>query len=388
MKKKSNSRRMTYDVRRTPIVRPLWIEVDLRALRANYRKICKFVGSKVKIIATIKQSAYGHGLIPVAKCLSKAGVSFFGVGSVEEACQLRKAGFKQRIVVLTAVLNKFCDYFIKYEITPTVVDLAFARKLSSLAAKKKKKISIHVKIDTGMGRLGKDVNDAHKFILSLSKLKNLRLEGLYTHFPVADTNFRFTNDQIKSFNEFIKNLEKEGVVFKYHHCANSVGIMNYPHSHFNMIRPGLILYGIESSTKAKLEVKPALSLKSRVIFIKRIKKGSGVSYGSAYVAKKPTYIATIAAGYADGYPWAVSNNGKAGVIIGDKMYKVAGRVCMDHTMIDLGNKKITPGQEVILLGSRGDLQITANDLALWAKTIPYEVVSRFSLKIPRMYKGI
>ena len=365
--------------------RTLWIEVDLKKLRRNWRRIKSIAGSNTKIIATVKQSAYGHGLIAVADELSKLGVDFFGVGSLEEAISLREVGFKEPILVLSAVLNKFSDYFLKYKVIPTVVDLKFAKELNKKAKRKGKKVAIHVKIDTGMGRLGPYYQDAYSFIRSLSKLKNIDLQGIFTHFPVADTDSEFTTYQVDIFNNFIAKLKEEGIVFKYQHCANSLGTVNYPHSHFNMVRPGLILYGIKPASNIDFDAEPILSLKSKIIFIKKVKKGMGVSYGRTFVASKATTIATVAVGYADGYPWSLS--GRAKVIIKDSFFNLVGRVCMDHIMVDLGKRDdIKVGDEVILIGAKGKLVITPEDLAKQAGTIPYEIVSRLSHKIPRLYK--
>ena len=365
--------------------RTLWIEVDLKKLKRNYQRIKSIAGKNTKIIATVKQSAYGHGLIAVAEELSKLGVDFFGVGSLEEAISLRESGFKEPILVLSAVLNKFSDYFLRYNVIPTVVDLKFAKELDRRAKKKGKKVAVHVKIDTGMGRLGPYYKEAHNFIRSLSELKNIELQGIFTHFPVADTDCEFTTYQIDIFNRFISKLKEEGIVFQYQHCANSLGTVNYPHSHFNMVRPGLILYGIKPAQNIDFSAEPILALKSKVIFIKKVKKGMGVSYGRTFIASKPTRIATVAVGYADGYPWSLS--GRARVIIKDSFFNLAGRVCMDHIMVDLGKRDdIKVGDEVVLLGSKGKLKITPQDLAEQAGTIPYEIVSRLSHKIPRLYK--
>jgi len=195
----------------------------------------------------------------------------------------------------------------------------------------------------------------------------------------------FTKHQIDTFNKFIRELEANGIRFKFHHCANSIGIVDYPQSHFNMVRPGLILYGIKPWAQLDLALKPVLSLKSKIIFLKKIKKGMGVSYARTYIAKKPTQIATVAAGYADGYPWALSNRAK--VIIKDSFFPLAGRVCMDHIMVDIGSRNdIKAGDEVILIGQKKGLKISAEDLAQWAGTIPYEIVSGLSFGIPRVYK--
>lgn len=365
--------------------RPLWAEVDLGRLRKNLTVIKRVVGAQVGIIATVKQSAYGHGLVPVAKELAKAGVSFFGVGSIEEAASLRDSGISEPILVLTAVLPEFAGCFLDYKITPTVVDLSFAKTLNAAARKAGKMHPVHIKIDTGMGRLGLSYPDAYQFVNQINALRNVSLEGLYTHFPAADTDADFTNYQIDKFNEFISKLGEEGIKFKFRHCANSMGIANYPGSHFNMVRPGLILYGVKPAPDMDLDVQEILSLKSKIVFIKKIDKGTSVSYGRSYVTHKPTYIATVAAGYADGYPWNLSN--RACVIIKDSVFPLAGRVCMDHIMIDIGDRQdIKIGDEVILIGKKDNLKIDVQTIADWARTIPYEILSRLSQNIPRMYK--
>ncbi|MCM8831621.1 MAG: alanine racemase [Candidatus Omnitrophica bacterium] len=365
--------------------RPLWIEVDLKALRDNFFYIKKLLSPRTKIIATVKQSAYGHGLIEVAQELAHIGVDFFGVGSLEEAIALRQAGIKKPILVLSAVFAKFANYFVEYKLHPTVVNLDFAKALNNASRKAKKYTPIHVKIDTGMGRLGFYYEDAYKLIKELAKLSNLILEGIFTHFPATEDR-DFTQYQIKIFFDFIKNLEKEKIYFKYKHCANSMGILLYPQAHFNMVRPGLVLYGILPDKNININIKPTLSLKSRIIFVKEVKKGMSISYSRTFITKARTKIATVAIGYADGYPWALSNNAK--VIIADSYFNVVGRVCMDHIMVDVKKRgDIAVGDEVILIGSKGRLKITAQDLAEWAKTIPYEILTRLSLKIPRIYKN-
>jgi len=366
--------------------RPLWIEVDLKALRHNFNAIRKSLGANVKIIATIKQQAYGHGLIPVARELSYLNVDCFGVGSIEEAISLRENGFKEPILTISAILPDYVEEILRYKITPTVADLNFAKKLNAAAANANTRIPVHIKIDTGMGRLGLYYKEAYGFVHELKRFKALSAEGVYTHFPSADTDTEFTNFQIDEFNKFLSRLKKEGIVFKYQHCANSLGVMHYPHSHFNVVRPGLILYGIKPLQKTPLKLKPALSLKSKTIFIKKIKKGMGVSYGRTFVAARPINIATVSIGYADGYPWALSNTART--IIGDRFFNLVGRVCMDHIMINLGgNDDIKVAEEVVLIGAKNNLTITAEEVAAWAKTIPYEIVSRLSLKIPRLYKN-
>ncbi len=368
------------------MIRPLWIEVDLKALRKNISAIRRCTGDKIKIMATIKQSAYGHGLLPVARELSTQGIDFFGVGSIEEAIDLREDGFEGSPLVLSAVLPAYAGFFGQYNIIPTVVDFAFARRLNREAKKQGKRIPVHVKIDTGMGRLGLYYKNAQAFIKQVHSLENLVLEGVYTHFPVADTDPDFTNYQISSFNRFLQDLKREHIAIRFFHCANSVGIIRYPAAHFNMVRPGIILYGIQPSAISEADVVPVLSLRSKIIFIKRISKGMSVSYGRTYIADRARYIGTVSVGYADGYPWALSN--QARVIIGNRFYNVVGRVCMDHIMVDLKDDSTrSVGEEVILIGQKANLQVTVEELAKLSGTIPYEIVSRLSLKIPRLYKN-
>lgn len=367
------------------MIRPLWIEVDLKALRRNLAAIAKFVGPEVKIIATIKQSAYGHGLLPVARALVSSGVDFFGVGSIEEALELRDDGFGGSIIILSSVLEEFCEFFLNYNLIPTIVDLGFARKFNAAAAKRQRRVPVHVKIDTGMGRLGLYYNQAQTFVKEVSRLSNLVIDGIYTHFPVADSDPEFTSYQIKAFKTFIAQLKNEGINIRFFHCSNSIGIMRYPEAHFNMVRPGLILYGIQPANDIPLQLEPILSLKSKVIFIKQIDKGMSVSYGRTYIADKAQTIATIAVGYADGYPWMLSNRSR--VIIKNHFFNVVGRVCMDHIMVEVGSgKNIALADEVILIGKSASKKITVEELAAWAQTIPYEIVSRLSLRIPRIYR--
>ncbi len=368
------------------MIRPLWIEVDLKALRHNVRFIKTCLRKNTEVLAVIKQGAYGHGLIPIAKELTKQGVKFLGVGSVEEALLLRKHAVRGSIIVLSSVLNNFVKLFLQYNIIPTIVDLKFAKKLNKEAYQKGKVVPVHVEVDSGMGRLGYYPKEAKIFIKELSKLRHISLEGIYTHFPAADTDCEFTKHQIEVFDRFILELKKEKITFKFCHCANSIGILNYPNAHFNMVRPGLILYGVRPGLGIEPDITPCLSLKTKVIFVKKINKGMSVSYECTFIAPRAGYIATVSVGYADGYLRSLSNN--ANVIIKDKLFSVAGRVCMDHIMIDLKDNKenVKIGDEVILIGKSKNLEIRAEDLAKWSKTISYEIVSRLSFKIPRIYK--
>ena len=362
--------------------RPLWIEINLAKLGKNFQIIKNIVGKEVKILASLKQEAYGHGLLPVAQKLIKLGIDFLGLGDLEEGISLREKKITTPILIFTVMSSNQAKYFVEYKITPTVVDLEFANQLNKQAKKRKEVFPIHIKIDTGMGRIGHWYKQAYRFVEEITKFKNLTIEGIYTHLSSADTDEKFTLHQIKIFHQFLHNLREKGVSFNYTHCANSAGLVKYPQSHFNLVRPGLILYGINPLTQFCVEVEPVLSLKSKIIFIKKVEKGRPIGYGRTHITKRATKIATVAIGYADGYPWALSN--KARVLIKGEYFNLVGRVCMDHIMVDIGNREdIKVGEEVVLIGSSGNLKITAEQVANWANTISYEIVSKLSLKIPR-----
>jgi alanine racemase len=367
--------------------RPLWIEINLKAVEKNLELVKKIVGPDTKILATIKQDAYGHGLLPIAKKLSEVGIDFFGVGSLEEAIDLRNNGLKEPILILSTLFPHSIKALIDYRARPTITDFKFASILDREARRRGRVIPIHIKVDTGMGRLGIWYTQAERFLQNIKNLRNLLIEGIFTHFPVADTDPAFTKNQIMIFNNLINRLALRGIQFRYIHCANSIGLIRYREAHFNLVRPGLILYGINPQKKSlKLRLKPLLSLKSKVIFLKKVGRGRSISYGRTYITKRPTLIATIACGYADGYPWSLSNKGR--VIIEEKVFPVVGRVCMDHIMVDVRDYKgVKVGSTATLIGGRGRVRLRAEDLAQWANTIPYEIVSRLSSKIPRIYKN-
>lgn len=365
--------------------RPVWVDIDLDALFLNFEKIREVVGKNVKITAVLKQFAYGHGLIPVARKLYKAGIDSFGVGSIDEAIVLREDGYRGKIIFLSTVSKSLASYFVRYGITPILVDENFALELNNQAQKVNKIIPAHIKVDTGMGRLGFYPEQIPSFLERIKELKNIFLEGICTHLPVADTDLNFTSNQLSAFRRLIDHLKKEGLNFKYCHCANSLGIVKYPNSYFNMVRPGLILYGVRPIRNLPGEFKPVLSLKSRIIFIKEVPSGKTVGYGADFTAASKTKIATVSVGYADGYPWALSN--KAKVLIKGKLFNIAGRVCMDHIMVDLGSAEdIQVEDTVTLIGRDQDKEITVEDLASWAGTIPYEIVTCIGRNLPRYYQ--
>jgi len=363
--------------------RPTWAEINLNNLSHNFRQVRKLVSPLTKILVTVKADAYGHGLIPVAKRMVKEGVDFLGVASIDEGISLREAGMKSRILILGLVLKKDIAPLFRYGLTPTVCDRDLALALNNKARQLKKPINVHIKVDTGMGRIGVLHKDAPEFIRAIHKLKFLNIEGVFTHFPMADTDKDFTRYQIDLFNDLVKKLNKQGIKIPLVHAANSMGAIGYKKGHFTMIRPGLVIYGLYPRQDLKIRLKPVLSLKTEVIFLKKVPGGYGVSYGHIYVTKKSTKIVTLPIGYGDGYPRNLSN--VAPVLIRGKRFNVSGRICMDQIMVDVGNLNVKVGDEVVLIGPQGKNKITAEELARLSGTIPYEIVCGLGSRIPRIY---
>jgi alanine racemase len=363
--------------------RPTWAEVNLRNLAYNFRSIRKILSPKVKIMVTVKADAYGHGLIPVAERLIRCGVDHLGVASIDEGIKLREAGINKPILVLGYVLKKDIAPLFKYNLTQTVCTEGLASALNKKARSLDKLINVHIKIDTGMGRLGVLHHEALELVEKIHKLRSLRIEGIFTHLALADMNEDFTHYQIDSFNALITRLHKEGIRIPLIHAANSMGAIGYRHSHFNMIRPGLAIYGLYPKENLKIRLKPVLSLKTRVIYAKKVPQSYGISYGHEYITKKPTRIAILPIGYGDGYPRNLSNQGP--VLIKGRFFRITGRVCMDQVMVDVQDADIRVADTAVLIGSQGKHRITAEELAVLCGTIPYEIVCGLGSRIPRVY---
>jgi len=361
-----------------------WIEINLNALRHNIREIKKRIGKNVKICGVIKDNAYGHGIFPVSKVLVEEGVKFLGVADVSDGIYLREKGIKIPIINLVSNLPFQVKDIIRFNISQSISDLPMARLINNLSKKNNKLTNIHIKIDTGLGRLGVLPKDFKKFFEEISKLKNLRIEGIFTHLSSADTDKSYTLKQINLFRDLTQNITP--YIIK--HCANTAGVMNFKNSYFDMVRPGLMIYGLYPSKKdmAKINLKQLLTWKAKVILVKRVKKGSLISYGGTYKTNRDTDIAIISIGYGDGFSRALSNNGE--VIIRDKKYPIIGRVCMDMTVVELGkNSNVKKGDDVILIGESKNERIFAEDIAERCKTISYEIVCRINQTIKRIYYG-
>ncbi len=363
--------------------RPTWAEIGLSNLEFNFRRVKKIVGPKTRIMAVVKSDAYGHGLLPIAKRLAKLGADYLGVASIDEAAILRKNKITLPILILGNILSRDAGAVVEYNLTQTISDYGLASKLNQKAKNTGKIIGVHIKVDTGMGRLGILYKDAIKFVEEVSRLRHLRAEGLFTHFPCADCDPEFTHYQIDIFNQLIGDLKRMGIRIPLFHAANSAGIIGYPESRFNLVRPGLMLYGIKPSQGLDIKLKPALSLKSRIIYLKRMPSGQGISYGRSYITRKETTVAVLPIGYGDGYPRNLSN--RADVLIKGKRFRISGAVCMDQIMVDVGDLGVKIGDEAVLIGCQGNSRISAEELAYICGTIPYEIVCGIGNRVARLY---
>lgn len=380
-----------------------YVKIDLRALAHNIRAIrnlsrdYKFhlptrlpAARKPKpahdILAVIKADAYGHGMLEAARVLSRSGVELFGVSDLAEGEVLRRAGFSQGILLFETGLPAQAADIIRHRLTPAVGSLAMARALDAAAARQRTKTDVHVKIDTGMGRLGVWYEEAPALIRKIFSLGNIRVRGLMTHFPAADTDRLFTREQIRRVYDIVTGLDKEGLVIPCIHAANSMGLIGYKTHIFNLSRPGLMLYGLypHPSLKKEVTLKPVMSVHSRVIFVKAIPKGQSVSYGRTFFSRKDMAVAVVPVGYHDGYLRALSN--KADVLIGGQRCRVLGRVTMDQIMVDVtGLSGVRAGAPVVLIGCQGRENVSADELAEKAGTISYEIVCGLGLRLSRRY---
>ncbi|MFH1440621.1 MAG: alanine racemase [Candidatus Omnitrophota bacterium] len=363
--------------------RPTWAEVKLDNLNHNLAQVKKRLSAGTKVMVMVKADAYGHGLIPVAKKLVDYGVDYLGVASIDEGMKLREAGINLPILVLGLILETDIEPLFTYGLAVTVCTESFARVLNKKAESLGKSINVHIKVDTGMGRIGVLYREALETIKKIWALKFINIEGIFTHFALADINEEFTFTQINFFGRLIMKLREDNIHIPLVHAANSAGIINFEESHFNMVRPGLVIYGLSPDKNLNIDLKPLLSLKTKIVYVKKVPQGYGISYGHTYVTDKTTTIVTLPIGYGDGYPRNLSN--QASVLIKGRYFKISGRVCMDQIMVDVGNTPVKPGDEAVLIGSQGKSEIIVEDLADLSGTIPYEIVCGLGSRIPRIY---
>ena len=372
-----------------------WAQIDLDAIKHNYLQIRNNISDKSMLLCVIKADAYGHGAVALAKEYERLGADWFAVSNLEEAFQLRNNGIKKPILILGYTPANMAYELSKLNISQAVFSEEYANDLSNYAAKNNVKVKIHLKIDTGMSRIGfvfkneRENLETIKELRRVCNLENLITEGIFTHFAVADEagkSIETTNGQFSAFSDICKILKDSGINIKIRHCSNSGGILNYPQTNLDMVRAGIILYGLFPSNyvRNKLDLQPAMSLKTVISQVKTVPEGTAVSYGGTFVTQRKTKIATVPIGYADGYLRVLSS--KASMLVNGKKAPVIGRICMDQAMLDRTDiENINENTVVTVFGKDGDAEIKVEDIADIANTINYEILCLISKRIPRIY---
>ncbi|MGE0086408.1 MAG: alanine racemase [Desulfococcaceae bacterium] len=372
-----------------------WAETDLSAIAHNMRQLRKITSPKARFMAVVKANAYGHGAVEVAKTALRTGADWLGVARADEGIALRKAGISCPILVFGHTPPQAAGNIVHWDLTQTVCSEADARIISQTSLATGKKTKIHIKTDTGMGRLGlltfphENAEKSVREIREILRLPGLESEGIFTHFAASDAKDKsHARIQMQRFSDFLGHLRREGMEFPIRHAANSAAIINLPESHLDMVRAGIALYGLRPSdevTGEHLSLKPAMTLKTRIIHLKKADRGFSVSYGMTYQTPAPTVIATVSIGYADGYSRLLSNTGS--MLVHGQRAKIAGRVCMDLTMLDAGHiPDLAIGDEVVAFGTQGHSSLPAEELAVLIGTINYEIVSSLTSRVQRICK--
>jgi len=369
-----------------PSGRPTHCVIDHAALRWNLQQIRAKVGAQVKILPMVKANAYGHGAVATAKTLLAAGADAFGVATLDEGIELRQARIEAPILIVGGVYADQLDAFLAHSLTPALYDLEGLTALDAAVAKRGASLNVHVKIDTGMGRLGLPADDIDGWLAHLQRLKALKVEGVFSHFSTAESvDGDYTQKQLKVFTAMAARLRAAGMAPLFH-FANSAATITRPAAYFDMVRPGIMLYGAYPSADMaqQISLRPVLSWRTNIIQLKKVPPGTSISYGQTFVTRRESLIATLPVGYADGYPRLFSNRGEA--LVRGRRAPVAGRVCMDLTMLDVTDiRDVQRGDEVVLLGRQNGAAISADELAGWANTISYEIFTSISARVPRIH---
>lgn len=369
------------------ILRTTRAEVDLSKIGHNLSIVRKLVSPNVKIMGVVKANAYSHGITEVAHYLQSSNIDMLGVAFTNEAITLRRAGITTPILVFYGTSKEEFSLVTKYDLVMTLTSFKMMENLHDYLNASGTRVQVHVKIDTGMGRIGVQYNEAPQLIEKVLRQPNIDLDGVYSHLATSDgSDPEYLRLQLERFDTVLTDINKLGVEINNVHIANSGGIMSAPDSHFNMVRPGIMLYGYSPGEYMPdtIHLKPALSLKSSIGFVKEVDKGVSISYGRRYATEKAARIGTIPIGYADGYNRLLTNKGEA--LIHGRRYPVVGTVCMDQIMVDLGlDTTISVGDEVTLMGSDGNEAINGWDIARHIGTIPYEILCAISARVPRIY---
>ena len=366
-------------------VRPTFVQVDLDRLSENYHLICQKV-APAGVMPVLKANAYGHGLVPVAKRLLADGAESLGVAILEEGVALRQAGVNAPILVMGGILHDQIGAYLKHNLTLTVTSLEDLLSVDNAARQSGVEAKVHIKIDTGMGRLGVLYEEAEKVLEASLHCQNLKVEGIYSHFATAEAaDQTFARLQLERFRQVLTFYENRGLPYPIRHMANSGAILQLPEAYFDLVRPGIMLYGVYPSkeTRRTVSIRPALTWKTKVVHSKVIPANYPVSYGSTWQSDHPVRILTLPVGYGDGYFRSLSNRGQ--VIVRGKKAPIVGRVCMDQFMVNLEGEKADVGEEVILLGESEGECLSADDLAELAGTIPYEILTNINARVPRAY---
>jgi alanine racemase len=370
--------------------RPTWAEIDLDALAANFHIVKERVGPDINVMAVVKANAYGHGAVECARRLEQEGANWFGVALPEEGVELRNAGITRPILCLAGFWGEQANACLQEQLVPAVYRLDMIEAFDRAARERKMVADVHVKIDTGMGRLGVRFDEVSDFAGGLKKFKNIRVDGFMTHFAAADepSCAPLTKDQTERFGKAVSTFREQGFDPTYRHLANSAAVFGQPNAWGNLVRPGGVLYGLWRDILAPedrdVKLRPVMSLHSRIMLLKWVPQGETVGYGCTFEASRKTLVATIPIGYDDGYMRALSNRGHA--IIRGVYATVIGRISMDLTLIDVTN---VPGvqteDEVTFMGREGELSVSVEEIARTAGTLSYEVTCGIGERVPRVY---
>ena len=367
-----------------------WAEINLDSIAHNVREIRRITDRKAEIMGVVKADAYGHGVAEVTGTLLDSGVTRLAVSMLDEALQLRNEGVRAPILILGYTNPSRADEIVENGITQTVFSFDLARALSEAAVKLKKEVKVHIKIDTGMTRVGfMPGYSAVKSVVEISRLPGIVIEGLYTHFASADEEDEsYTCMQFERFMSICSELGRIGVHIPVKHVCNSAALIRFPEMHLDMVRPGIILYGLYPSShidRSKIALRPAMSLKADVILVKDVEKGASISYGRIFTTQRDSKIATIPIGYADGFSRILNRKGQ--VLINGETAPVVGSICMDQCMVDVTDIKagVNVGDEAVIFGKQGDKEIKVEDIASKLGTINYEVICIVGKRIPRIY---
>jgi len=367
------------------IIRPTRLEIDLNILAENYRQIKKHVAN-AKMMPILKANGYGHGLVRVAQLMQKLGADYIGVAVLEEGILLREQGVNIPILVLGGIWGNQIPHFLKHNLTITASSIEKLNQIDELAGQMKIKAKVHLKIDTGLERIGVHYYSAEKLLEATLKCSNLEVEGIFSHFANSDNlELSYTRLQLERFIEVLQFYEKRSIQMPIRHISKSGSILQMPEANLDMVRPGLLLYGVYPSQEIPhtIKVKPASTWKSLVVYFKVIKANHPVGYGLTWQSDHDVRSVTVPVGYGDGYFRSMSH--KAEVLLRGKRYPVIGRISMDQIVVNIEKDSAYNGDEVILFGSDGENKITVEELADWAGTIPYEILTNINTRVPRVY---